>query len=192
MNFLSLFGQSNNEYDSYESNLYSNDTMYDSSMYDTTNTLSPEAATGIALGFTIFMIITVLVSYAISAFLLSRIFKKAGVEPWKAWVPIYNNWVLLELGDQKGFWAIIALIPFVNIVSIVFMFIAMYNIGLKLGKESWFILLAIFLPLVWLIWLAFDKSTWNGSTAAPVAAAPQIPPQGPTAPTPPAAPTPSA
>lgn len=189
MNFLSLFGQSNG-YDSYESNLFSDDSMYDSSMYDTTNTLSPEAAAGITIGITIFMIIVALVSYAISAFLLSRIFKKAGVEPWKAWVPIYNNWVLLELGDQKGFWAVLALIPFVNIVSIVFMFIAMYNIGLKLGKESWFVLLAIFLPLVWLIWLAFDKSTWNGTT--PVAATAPQTPQGPPAATPPTTPTPSA
>lgn len=182
MNFLSLFGQSNG-YDSYESDLYSNDSMYNSSMYDTTNTLSPEAAAGLTIGITIFLIIVALVSYAVSAFLLSRIFKKAGVESWKAWVPIYNNWVLLELGDQKGFWAIIALIPFVNIVSVVFMFIAMYNIGLKLGKESWFILLAIFLPLVWLIWLAFDKSTWNGAhPAAPATATPPQTPQPPVAP----------
>lgn len=192
MNFLSLFGQTSDGYDTYESDLFSNESMYDTSLYDTTSTqLSPEAATGIAIGFIIFGIIAFLVSYAVSAFLLSRIFKKAGVEPWKAWVPVYNNWVMLEIGGQKGFWAVIALIPFVGIISIVFMYIAMYNIGLKLGKESWFVLLAIFLPLVWLIWLAFDKSTWN-STAAP-AAAPSVPPQTPAGPssTPPA-PTPSA
>lgn len=191
MNFLSLFGQYSDGYDSYNSNLFSDDSMYNSpSMYDTTNTLSPEAAAGIALGFMIFAIIIALISYAVTAFLLGRIFKKAGVEQWKAWVPIYNNWVLLELGDQKGFWAVIALIPIVNIVSIVFMFIAMYNIGLKLGKESWFILLAIFLPLVWLIWLAFDKSTWNGTATVPATTQPQTP-QGPPA-APPAATPPSA
>src|SRR5687768_8795258 len=183
MNFLSLFGQSNGQYDTYDP--YSDGSMYDSSLYNTTTTqLSPEAAAGITLGITIFAIIAFLVSYAVTAFLLGRIFKKAGVEPWKAWVPFYNNWVLLELGDQKGFWAIIAIIPFVNIVSIVFMFIAMYNIGLKLGKVSWFVLLAIFLPLVWLIWLAFDKSTWNNVAAAPSTTPPQTPPTTPPAPTP--------
>ena len=90
-------------------------------------------------------------------------------------------WILLELGDQKGFWAVLAIIPFVNIVSAVFMIIAEYNIGLKLGKEGWFVLLAIFLPLVWLIWLAFDKSTWKGvapkaTPAATTSATPPTPP----------------
>lgn len=47
------------------------------------------------------------------------------------------------------------------------MIIGMYNIGLKLGKSSSFVLLAIFLPLVWLIWLAVDKSTWNESLGEP-------------------------
>jgi hypothetical protein len=41
------------------------------------------------------------------------------------------------------------------------MYIAMYHIGKKLGKDGVFVLLAIFLPIVWLIWLAVDKSKWN-------------------------------
>lgn len=103
--------------------------------------------------------------YVIFALLMGRIFKKAGIESWKAWVPVYNNWVLLELGGQQGFWAVLALIPVVNIVAAVFMYIAMYNIGLKLGKDGAFVLLAIFVPVVWLIWLAVDSSTWKGKPA---------------------------
>lgn len=146
MNFVSLFAQSY---------YYSQDVQ---------DVATPDSATsaGIIIFFLLFMFATVVISYAITSFLLSRVFKKAGVESWKAWVPVYNSWVLLELGGQKGYWAVLALVPVVNIASAVFMFIAMYHIGLNFGKEGAFVLLAIFLPIVWCIWLAFDNSTWKG------------------------------
>ncbi|MFZ2545175.1 MAG: DUF5684 domain-containing protein [Candidatus Saccharimonadales bacterium] len=108
----------------------------------------------------LFLIIVAIIFYAVSAFLLGRIFKKAGEPQWSAWVPIYNTWKLLEIGGQQGFWAILALLPFVNIISAVYMYIAMFKIGKNLGKEDWFILLAIFVPIIWMIWLAFDDSKW--------------------------------
>lgn len=151
MSIVSLLAQA----DYYNSDYYSTD--YSSSY----SNVDPAAA---AAAFGFFMLMTVAftaIAYVVTALLLSRIFKKAGVEGWKAWVPIYNSWVLLELGDQKGFWAILAFIPVVNIVAAVFMYIAMYNIGLKLGKGGEFVLWAIFLPIVWLIWLAVDDSKWN-------------------------------
>ncbi|HET6746947.1 MAG TPA: DUF5684 domain-containing protein [Candidatus Saccharimonadales bacterium] len=177
MKFLSLLGQASDQY-------YGDPYMYDTnSMYGASSQMDSATAAGVLAFMLIFGLIAALVGYVISAFLLSRIFKKAGVEAWKAWVPIYNMWVLLELGDQKGFWAVIALIPIVNIISVVMLIIAEYNIGLKLQKEGWFVLLAIFLPIVWLIWLAFDKSTWKGlESAKPAASTNATPP--PTTPTP--------
>lgn len=133
----------------------------------TTTTIDSATSTAALSGLIVFSIIAAVIGYVISALLLGRIFKKAGVEAWIAWVPIYNSWKLLEIGGQKGFWAPLALVPFVNYVSVVFMFIAMYNIGLKLGKSGGFVVLGIFLPLVWIIWLAFDKSTWNDSLGKP-------------------------
>lgn len=122
-----------------------------------------EAAAAGLVGFILLIaFVFVLAAYALQAYLLGRIFKKAGEKAWKAWVPVYNNWVTLELGGQQGWWAILALIPVLNIVSVVFMFIAMYHIGLKLRKDGAFVLIAIFLPLVWYAWLAFDGSTWKG------------------------------
>lgn len=126
--------------------------------------MSPaDQATVIAAIITLFILMAfvTLTAYVFVAILLSRIFKKAGVKPWKAWVPIYSNWILLELGGQKGYWAIVALVPFVSIISIVYMFIAMHRIGLHLGKRDEFVLFAIFLPLVWYAWLALDNSTWK-------------------------------
>lgn len=134
----------------------------------TTTETDPAVAAAIIGGVVMFTLVAVIISYVIYAFLLGRIFQKAGVEQWKAWVPVYNTWVMLELGGQQGFWAVLAFIPFVNIVSLVFMYMAMYEIGLKLDKQGAFVLLAIFLPIVWLIWLAFDGSKWKGKK--PVAA----------------------
>lgn len=122
------------------------------------------------------LLIFAVISYAITAFLLGRVFKKAGVPQWAAWVPIYNTWKLLEMGDQPGFWSVLSLLPFVGILTLVFMYIAMYHIGLKLGKEKWFVLLAIFVPIVWMIWLGFDDSKWpveKKPAAAPTKATPK-------------------
>ncbi|TAL14726.1 hypothetical protein EPN95_01915 [Patescibacteria group bacterium] len=113
-------------------------------------------ATILFVGFIIFLVI-----YALHAFLLSRIFKKAGVSQAIAWIPFYNTWKFLELGDQQGFWSILTVIPFVNYVADVFVFIAMYKIGLKLGKDGVWVVLAIFLPTVWMAILAFDNSKWH-------------------------------
>ncbi|HRJ06135.1 MAG TPA: DUF5684 domain-containing protein [Candidatus Saccharibacteria bacterium] len=146
-----------------------NDGYYYYSQNDYNGTLDPAVATAIMLGTLFFAI----VAYVVTAIFLSMVFKKAGVEGWKAWVPVYNTWVLLELGDKPGWISLLSLggiIPFVGfipaIVAAVFIYMAMYTVGLKFGKSGAFVLLAIFLPLVWVIWLAVDKTAvWKGQSA---------------------------
>lgn len=99
--------------------------------------------------------------YALYAYMLSRIFKKAGIAQWIAWVPFYSLWKLLQLGGQGGYWSLFVFIPFANIVAAVFLYIAQYHIALKLGKEGWWVLIAIFAPIVWFAILAFDSSKWK-------------------------------
>jgi hypothetical protein len=117
------------------------------------------------------------------------IFKKAGQPSWVAWVPVYNSWKMLELGGQPGWWALLAFVPVVNIVAVVFLYMAMYQIGLNFGKSGAFVLLAIFLPLIWMIWLAVDKTAvWKGPgenvQAVPAGPAPVSAPVNQAAPTP--------
>lgn len=146
------------------------ETMYDNSYYTTTyddsyytTTYTDYSFWAAMAGFMTFFWVIILLSYVVTAIFLGMIFKKAGEPAWKAWVPIYNTWTLLQLGGQNGIWAVLALIPVVNIVAAVFMYIAMYHVGKNLGKPDAFVLLAIFLPIVWLIWLAVDSSTWKGA-----------------------------
>jgi small-conductance mechanosensitive channel len=150
MSLLSLFAQSS---------YYSDQYYYNEPSIEGSNA----AYAGIFIFALIFALIITITAYVAMAFLLGRIFKKAGIESWKAWVPVYSNWIMLELGGQKGYWAVLVLVPIINIAAVVFMFIAMYHIGLNFGKEGAFVLLAIFLPIVWYIWLAVDSSTWKGS-----------------------------
>jgi len=150
---------------------------YDSSYYNYSNT-SPDAAgfVAIVMGFLLVYFLFIVALYVVSSIFLGKIFNKAGVPAWVAWVPVYNSWKMLQIGGQQGWWSLIMFVPIVNIAAIVFMYIAMFHIGKKLGKEDWFILLAIFLGLVWVIWLGADDSKWNESKGAPRTDTPTLPP----------------
>ena len=145
---------------------------YLAQLQDTTSTYSTSSsiegtAEGLAIlaSFMLFFVLLTVGIYIVNSLCLMKIFKKAGAPGWAAWVPVFNTWKTLEIGGQQGFWAILSLIPVVNIVSAVMLYIAQYHIGLKLGKGGAFILLALFFPIVWLIWLAVDKSVWNDSAS---------------------------
>lgn len=115
--------------------------------------------------------------YIIAALFLMRIFDKAGVQgKWRAWVPVYNSMVLGKLGDVSpwvtlGAWIASAVLSSVPAIGWIFSILAivvsvMYNwrVGLKLGKD-WYYLLLWLIPgvgfLIWLGILAFDGSRWN-------------------------------
>jgi hypothetical protein len=142
---------------------YSND--YYTTSYTTYDAETAGAALAISAAAIVIGLLIAAAVYVVCAIFLGKIFAKAGVPSWIAWVPFYNNWKLLEIGGQQGFWAVLAILPIVGYVSAVFMYIAMYHIGKKLGKEGSFVVLGIFLPIVWFIWLGSDKSVWNDSAS---------------------------
>lgn len=66
------------------------------------------------------------------------IFKKAGEQPWKSLVPVYNVWLWLKLLSRPKWWLILVLFPFINI----FMFYLMIWKTIRLfGKTSYLYLL---------------------------------------------------
>lgn len=113
--------------------------------------------------------IIILLVYAITSFLLAKIFTKVGLPSWKAWIPLYNVWKTLEIGGQNGLWTILLLIPFANIIAVVFMIMTYYTIGKRLGKPGTFVLWAIFLPIIWLLILGLDSSVWHDESGKPIA-----------------------
>jgi hypothetical protein len=87
--------------------------------------------------------------YVVTAIALSTFFRKVGVKPWIAWVPFYNTWVLLEVGGQRGWLALLSIIPYGSIVTTIFLIISMYRIGIAFRKHGGFVVLGVFLPFVW-------------------------------------------
>jgi len=146
---------------------YFGQTFSQSDYTNTSNgTLDDATAAALILGILLVSLIVGFVLYLVVSLSLMQIFKKAGVKPWIAWIPYYSNWKMLEIGGQQGFWAVLIIVPVVSIVSAVYTFIAMYHIGKKLGKDDAFVIIGIFLPLVWYIWLAVDKSKWHDKASS--------------------------
>lgn len=120
--------------------------------------------------------------YIYFGFALSAIFKKAGhPNPWAAWVPVYNYWVMLEIGKQKGWWMLVyvgamflSVIPilgnFIQLAGAIFVSIAfiysMININKGFGKEpvAWTFLGFLVMP-VWAGILAWGKDTYDDRLA---------------------------
>ena len=80
--------------------------------------------------------------YVIMSLFFARIFKLAGLPAWKAWVPIYNQWIFFQLGGYSG---VFVLLPFVTIIVTfgITTYIWFYQVGNRenvwndsLGKES--------------------------------------------------------
>lgn len=120
---------------------------------------SGDIATGTLVILAVYCLILAVVLiavYVVTGITLSRFFRKVGVEPWVAWVPIYNTWKWLEVGGQHGAFALLQLIPYGGIVTSVFLYIGMWRTGRAFGKESSWLVLGIFLPFVW-CWLLGDE-----------------------------------
>ncbi|HWB24854.1 MAG TPA: S26 family signal peptidase [Chitinophagaceae bacterium] len=82
-------------------------------------------------------------------------FKKAGITPWKALVPFYGTWYIVEKCNIKKIWFWLQLIPiagqFITIwIGIIFV--------MNFGKFSlWDHTLVVFLPFLYLPYLGFSK-----------------------------------
>ena len=120
-----------------------------------------------------------LIGYVIGAFLLMKVFERAGVEgKWRAWVPVYNYMIFAKLGDISP-WVILAVfiagfVPILNFLAVpavlVVMIMAAVRVNAKFGRE-WPILLLFLLNglgvAIWLGILGFSGNRWNPGAASP-------------------------
>lgn len=130
---------------------------------------NPDATSGLIAAVVLFVFIITLSAllYIVYSIFLGKIFKKAGVDPIKAWIPIYNVWKTLEIGGQQGFWAILSLIPGVGIVTIVMMIIAVHSINKKIGYDIGMTVLYVFAPYIWVVIAGISKNPWSESLGSP-------------------------
>ncbi len=136
--------------------------------YSYTST-SSSSADGAALGaFFVIYLVFVLAIYLVASFLLSKVFKKAGRPAWEAFVPIYNTWVLFELGGKPGWLILLAFIPFVGgLIVLVISLLVSLELAKRFGKSSVFGIFGLWLfSLIGYAILAFDNSTYHGPGGA--------------------------
>lgn len=137
---------------------------YDSYSYYDYSSSASSGALAVGVGVLIFSFVFGIAIYVLMSIFMGKLFRKAGVPFWKAWVPIYNSIKFFQIGGQNPLYILFALIPFAGgIVLLVFMCIAAYNIGKKLGKSDAWVVLYIFLSPVWTGICGLDKSVWNES-----------------------------
>jgi len=89
------------------------------------------------------------------------LFKKLGIEPWKALIPIYSTWIIVERCKLRKHWFWLQLIPiagqFITIwITIIFV--------MHFGKTNLIHhTLLTFVPFIYLPYIGFDKETkWGG------------------------------
>jgi hypothetical protein len=112
---------------------------------DNSGTFPAAAALG---GLMLVFLIVGLAVYVYMALALQTIAKKTNTEnAWLAWVPIINIILMLNIAKKPLWWIILCLIPIVNIIVIVIVWMA---IAEARGKPSWWGVLFI-VPVVQVI-----------------------------------------
>ena len=90
------------------------------------------------------------------------VFEKAGRPGWAAIIPIYNIYTLCKVAKRPGWWWILFLIPFVNIVVAI---IVMIDLATAFGKSGAFAVGLIFLSVIFAAILAFGPATYDSTGA---------------------------
>jgi len=88
-----------------------------------------------------------------------RVFTKAGQPGWAALIPIYNTIVLLEIVGKPVWWILLLLIPVVNLVFVVILFV---ELAKCFGKGAGFAVGLILLGFVFFPMLAFGDAEYLG------------------------------
>ena len=86
------------------------------------------------------------------------IFMKARRPAWGALIPLYNSFCLAEITLGSGWYFLILLIPFVNILFALFIF---YRLAIVFGKGTLFAIFTAFFPYIALPIIAFGSSEYD-------------------------------
>jgi hypothetical protein len=95
-----------------------------------------------------------------------RVFEKAGRPGWASLIPIYNIYKLFKIGGKPGWWILLLLVPFANIVVIIWGF---NMVSKSFGHDEGFTAGLIFLGLIFWPILGFGQSKYLGPYGDPAA-----------------------
>ena len=107
-----------------------------------------------------------LVSLVIAGLVIAggwKVFAKAGQPGWAFIIPIYNVIVLLRIVGRPLWWIVLLLIPFVNFIVAILVYI---DLAKSFGKGVGFALGLIFLGPIFIAILGFGSAQYVGPAAA--------------------------
>ena len=97
---------------------------------------------------------------------LWKVFVKAGKPGWGAIVPIYNIILICEITGRPIWWFVLLLIPVVNIVVLIMLFI---DLAKSFGKTAGYGIGLAFLPFIFFPMLGFGSAQYQGPAVTPTA-----------------------
>ena len=117
------------------------------------------ASAGIFAGFfTFFIILVVLACVVLTMVAQWKIFKKAGKEGWKALIPIYNTYTLLQILNMEPMLCLLMLLPFAQFMLNIVMCV---KLAKSFGKTTGFAIGLILLGPIFLMILGFGNATYK-------------------------------
>ena len=95
-----------------------------------------------------------------------KVFEKAGQPGWAAIIPIYNWYIMTKIAGKPGWWVLMLLIPFVNIIFAIWL----YNmISKSFGKDEGFTVGLVLLSIIFWYILGFGSAKYLGPFGDPAA-----------------------
>ena len=89
-----------------------------------------------------------------------KIFTKAGKPGWAAIIPVYNIIILLEIINKPIWWIVMLIIPIINVVFLILMYIELAKV---FGKDTGFAVGLILLSVIFFPILAFGPAEYQPS-----------------------------
>ena len=91
-----------------------------------------------------------------------KVYSKAGKPGWACIIPVYNMVVLLEIVGRPIWWIVLLLIPCVNIVVLVILFV---DLAKSFGKDGAFAAGLVLLSPIFILILGFGSAEYQGPAA---------------------------
>jgi len=99
---------------------------------------------GALVGALVFWLV-VLALYIWTAAAMAAVFRKSGIAPWKAWVPVVSLWAFFRLGGRPGWWSLVYALGWAVVAAAELAFLAAGAGGTRSG---WATLLGVLVGTV--------------------------------------------
>lgn len=129
--------------------------------------VSSAADAGLALGMLAVFLVIGLAAYLFYGFCIGKILEKAGKPLWTGFVPIYNMLMIIEVVGRPTWWIIGCLIPYVNVIFFVLLYI---DLAKSYGKDTGYGILLVLFSFIMLPMMAFSGDVRYVGPAAKQAA----------------------